>query len=439
MILIWKGRGLWVIPIAIGALLATEYSVEYFYADSRYYQENGWPKFAGGCLAGLCIWAFAAKFCSGAARRLVDENTGEIVVQKPKHSFFFIPVRAFAVLVVLFAAFVAFWKTGSDAASSGAPEMDWRNRNFIRMIDEAPGQAATIFAPGLISDGMDQRDSAYSAEQNHFLYTLQMNRDARIMHVHKTLGIWRVPKTASFSGEWRDLEPAFVPGTLELYFASNRPLPGEEEAGDFNLWRTAWHAGAWIDPVPLEQINTEGNEFYPSLTSSGDLYYTTELEGGAGGEDIWVARADGATDSNNSNNADPSTKAALSHSFHEPTPLGTGVNTAGPEFNAAIDPSGMYLAFSSVREDGPGGGDMYLSKRLDSGEFGPASLIAGDVNTDALDFCPFFYGTDGELWFTSRRAGDPPSAQLDLPDVRASWSAPANGLGDLYRVKLELP
>jgi len=291
-------------------------------------------------------------------------------------------------------------------------------------MDEAPGQAATLFAPGLISDGMDQRDTAYSAEQNHFLYTLQMNRDARIMHVHKTLGIWRVPETASFSGKWRDLEPAFVPDTLDLYFASNRPLPGEEEAGDFNLWRTAWHAGAWTEPIPLEQINTEGNEFYPSLTSSGDLYYTTELEGGAGGEDIWVARAD---------------RSAPSHSFQLPTPLGAGVNTPGPEFNAAIDPSGMYLAFSSVREDGPGGGDMYVSKRLDSGEFGPASLIAGDVNTDALDFCPFFYGTDGELWFTSRRAGDPPSAQLALPGVREAWTSPANGLGDLYRVKLELP
>ncbi len=273
---------------------------------------------------------------------------------------------------------------------------------------------------------MDQRDTALSFDQQHFLYTLQVGRQhARIMHVMKTSDGWESPRTATFSGKWRDLEATFRPDNLELYFVSNRPLPGESTADDFNIWSTAWNGEGWNTPVPVDDLNTDGNEFYPSLTTEGVMYYTSEQEGGAGGEDIWFALP--TSDGNG---------------FQAPSPLGAGVNTTGPEFNAAIDPSGRYLIFGSARADGPGGGDMYISKRQDSGEWGSAALLGESINSTRLDFCPFFFGTDGDLFFSSNReslAWQETSAPQDLSELREAWSAAGNSLGDLYRVKLQLP
>ena len=44
------------------------------------------------------------------------------------------------------------------------------------------------------------------------------------------------------------------------------------------------------EPVPLnENINTSGDEFYPSLASNGNLYFTATKEEGIGREDIYTA------------------------------------------------------------------------------------------------------------------------------------------------------
>ena len=44
----------------------------------------------------------------------------------------------------------------------------------------------------------------------------------------------------------------------------------------------------WGSPEQLpDPISTDHEEFYPSLTTSGDLYFTSDRPGGLGGEDIW--------------------------------------------------------------------------------------------------------------------------------------------------------
>lgn len=295
----------------------------------------------------------------------------------------------------------------------------WSSSEFDAALQQSSTSTATLFAPGQISDGMDQRDTAISFNRHHFLYTLQSGRDARIMHVRHDGKEWLAPITASFSGQWRDLEAVFVPSTLQLYFVSNRPLESESEADDFNIWRTKWTGSQWATPQAVTELNTDGNEFYPSITTSGDLYYTSKQIGGLGGEDIWVAKA-------------------TADGFATPTPLGPGVNSSDDEFNAAIDPTGKYLVFGALRQDGRGGGDLYLSEVDANGIWQPASLLPGDVNGASLDFCPLFFGELGELWFTSRRVTD--SVEIAQPtslhNLRQSWYAAGNGLGDLYRIRI---
>ena len=447
--LIYKGRGLYVLAVAAFCLVAVVLSTGLYFHDFHYYDREVWPKFAAGLLSGLLLYGFAKKYCPRQSRRLLDHDTMEEVWQEPQHSLFLIPVRYWAILVPVFFAVAGLISPYQDAQV--APATKWAGRLFAEAIEAAPSERATLFAPGLISDGMDQRDSAWSTNNEHFLYTLQSPGHARIMHVQPKWASWGEPLTASFSGKWMDLEPAFQPATLHLYFVSNRPLPGEKTAGDFNLWRTVWRADQWQKPQPVTELNTDGNEFYPSLTTSGDLYYTSKQEGGVGGEDIWLARAQFSSSSSppsDSATPPPPDSASIPFvTFLPPTPLGSGVNTAGDEFNAAIHPNGQYLIFGALRPDGPGGGDLYLSRRDSAGIWQPATLLGQEINSPQLDFCPLFRGEDGEIWFTSKRRVAVPYLPLDLAEqvdqvrlqhLREAWRAPGNGYGDLFRVKIQL-
>ncbi|MDZ7685318.1 MAG: hypothetical protein U5O39_10230 [Gammaproteobacteria bacterium] len=110
-------------------------------------------------------------------------------------------------------------------------------------------------------------------------------------------------------------------------------------------------------------INTAGNEFYPSVTASGNLYFTGQRETGAGNEDIFRAVMEDGRWSRIEN-------------------IGPGVNTEGYEFNAFVAADESYIIFSSQRgrDDELGGGDLYISRKGDSGEFEKATQLSGPIN-----------------------------------------------------------
>lgn len=74
-----------------------------------------------------------------------------------------------------------------------------------------------------------------------------------------------------------------------MYFASNRPLTGGKPK-DFDIWVVERQGKTWGEPKNLgEVINTESDEFYPSITKKGNLYFTVQYKNGIGNEDIFMA------------------------------------------------------------------------------------------------------------------------------------------------------
>ncbi len=58
------------------------------------------------------------------------------------------------------------------------------------------------------------------------------------------------------------------------YFLSTRP-DGDEAVGDQDIWYVERNGSGWSLPVNLgEPVNTDGGEFFPSLTRDGTLYFT---------------------------------------------------------------------------------------------------------------------------------------------------------------------
>lgn len=301
---------------------------------------------------------------------------------------------------------------GCRATNSPTPTSPWPDAS-------QPSETPTLFAPGLISTGLNERDGSLSREGDCFAFTLQGTNSAVIVLVQRQDGRWSAPELAPFSGQFTDLEPAFDPRGGQLLFASRRPLPGEAEAGDANLWRVSYtrdeHGITWGDPVDLAGLNDEGDEYYPSVSIEGELVFTAVRSGGQGGEDLWLAYPEG------------------DEWFVENA--GAGVNSPGPEFNACLRPDGGALVFSSVRRGDLGGGDLYISERQVDGSFGSARALT-HLNSPSLDYCPTFSCDGALLWFTSQRSVliEPEGAALSFQELSAALASAGNGAGDLYWV-----
>jgi hypothetical protein len=108
--IIWNGWGFLVAVIAFACLLASEAATEAAFADSRYYQQHGWPKMVAFLIAALLVWLL--NFClSGRRSRIaIDVETHQPLVLRADDSLFFIPLRYWAPLLIGLAFVLLFVK-----------------------------------------------------------------------------------------------------------------------------------------------------------------------------------------------------------------------------------------------------------------------------------------------------------------------------------------
>jgi len=120
-------------------------------------------------------------------------------------------------------------------------------------------------------------------------------------------------------------EPAITSDGTRMIYAS----PGKDGTSD--LFLRVWDGVRWGAPQLMRALNSNFDEASPSLSGDGTfLYFSSNRPGGLGGDDIWVAKWDGAE-------------------YAWPLPLTSRVNTPFDEQGPAISPDGFELFFSSNR------------------------------------------------------------------------------------------
>ena len=147
------------------------------------------------------------------------------------------------------------------------------------------------------------------------------------------------------------VHPFISDDELTIYFASNKP--GGEGGYDIYKATRAKKSAKFSNITNLgKNVNTAGQEVFPSLRNEQELYFSSDGHPGMGGLDIFLSRID-----NNGN-------------FGPAENLMSPINSVGDDIgimfdeNEAIDPQSQspYMAkgyFSSNRPGGKGGDDIY--------------------------------------------------------------------------------
>ncbi|MEI8201853.1 MAG: OmpA family protein [Bacteroidota bacterium] len=149
---------------------------------------------------------------------------------------------------------------------------------------------------------------------------------------------------------------------------------------------------SWGDVEVLKLTTDSFTVGHPSLTEDElTMYFVSDMPGGFGGKDIWVA-----------------TRSKKTKPFDHPVNLGGNVNTPGDEMFPVLR-NDSTLFFSSNYLPGMGGLDMFKSvKNKKTQEWGVAENLKSPLNSSYDDFGLIYdeKNTDGERgYFTSNRKG----------------------------------
>ncbi len=198
------------------------------------------------------------------------------------------------------------------------------------------------------------------------------------------------PFMGDLNSKFNDGPISFTKDYNTVYITRNNNLKTERaKDGTYKLKLLEAHLDqngfSMVKLMPFH--NVEYNFAHPSISADGnELYFSSDMEGGQGGMDIYVTRKDsGGT-------------------WGPPVNLGNKVNTAGNEVFPFIAPDNI-LYFSSNGHDGLGGLDIYETKRV-NGEVTRVYNMGEPVNSRFDDF-GYYLSEDLSTGFISsnRKAG----------------------------------
>jgi hypothetical protein len=322
-------------------------------------------------------------------------------------------LRRLLILVILAIVSVLVASCSSPVASGDAePRFETCQGPFLGL--EPPGEEARLFAPGLLSTEMNDRDIAISPGLKEIIFgVLEAPHNALFSIRQQTDGSWSRPRLLPFCGRYDDVEPYFSADGSRLYFCSNRPLKEGEPQKDYDIWFVERVADGWGPPQnPGPPLNSDKDEFYPSVTRNGSVFFTSA--------DMRIMVCEMGP-----------------HGLLQPRqPLPDTVNSGRAEYNAYVDANQRYLVFTSHGWDrGAGRGDLFVSY-FRNGEWTTAKSLGTGINSDLVDMSPSMSPDGRYLFFSSmrKRSGTDDLYVTSYDDMLDQTRGPQNGKMDIYWV-----
>ena len=161
-----------------------------------------------------------------------------------------------------------------------------------------------------------------------------------------------------------------------------------------------------------EDINSSGSDFSPIMSPDGNyLFFTSDREGGLGGQDIWVSeKVDGE----------------WSKPKNLGSPINSSMNQGADTFVLGSDKQFMYLTYCHPSDEGLC--DIYVSEKSGNGPWSEPKNLGAPINTKYSDANATWDYVNRTLYFTSSRPGGMPGPGPKKMQGEASY--------DIWRCKL---
>jgi peptidoglycan-associated lipoprotein len=198
---------------------------------------------------------------------------------------------------------------------------------------------------------------------------------------------WSIPVPVDvINSEFEDGTPFFTSEYKELYFT--RCEAGRREQKGCVIMLSKKTGESWSEPEKLEILSDSLVAAHPALTADDlTLYFVSDMDGGSGGKDIWMATRD----------------EAGSKSWSKPVNAGPDINTSGNEVFPFVRSDGT-LYFSSDGLIGMGGLDIFKATAQPDGSWMVQNMRT-PINSSADDFGITFENENERGLFTSTRKG----------------------------------
>lgn len=247
---------------------------------------------------------------------------------------------------------------------------------------------------GIISTPDDELNATFSTDGKSVYFSKNVpGRLGVLVESRYVNGKWTKPAVLPFSGQYNDYDPFFSADGKKMFFCSNRPLPGKDRR-NFDVYAVERRSNGWSEPINLgAPINTDNDEFYPSVADDGTIIFSSNRPGGKGAYDIFMA-------------------AWSNGAYGDPVSLSDSINLASSEIDNYLAPDKSYIIFAGYgRQDSHGGGDLYISYFSD-GAWTKARNLGPKINSNQREYCPIV-SPDGKyfFWTSFRSFADQPPAK----------------------------
>lgn len=288
-----------------------------------------------------------------------------------------------------------------------------------------PDDSAFLFAPGIVSTGMADRDIVIypDGSEIYFCRNISNFKFSTIFYVKQIGEKWTKPKILEFATnpKFIYIEPNISPDGTKLYFASNMLAEGSEP-GSMDIWVSDRVGDSWGQPYNIgTPINSNTDQYFPSVTKSGTIYYTSE-DSLTNRESIYRSKLiDGV--------------------YQKPELLPENVNMARARFNAYVSPNEDFIIVPAFgMPDSYGATDYYIVFRDENDNWSDPINMGDKVNSVNGQEWSASLSPDGKyLFYMSAKITDNIElpAQLTTTMFDELNNMPQNGNSDIYWIKTD--
>ena len=250
----------------------------------------------------------------------------------------------------------------------------WTGEGYTNLYSADKGADGVLSNPESLSDKINSKYNESTLVLTKDEQTIYFTRNNYLKKKGKDDSgsvLMKIYKATIKNGKWNDVtelpfnsdsysvaHPALSPDEKYLYFSSN--MPGT--LGQSDIFRVIInYDGTFGSPENLGNVvNTEGRETFPFVSAENELYFSSDGHPGLGGLDVFVYRVDNKW-------------------YKEVLNVGESLNSSKDDFGFAINTISKLGYFSSNKEGGKGGDDIYKFKEIKKIQFPCDQFLAGKV------------------------------------------------------------